>query len=71
MQLLENGDDLHLEIADNGCSFHPERADEAKRNGRLGLMGMRERAEMLGGKFEIDARPGNGTAVRAAVPISA
>jgi len=31
---------------------------------------MRERAEMLGGKLEIHARPGNGTVVRAAVPVN-
>jgi len=68
LKLHEDGEALHLEIADNGCSFHPECADEAKRNGRLGLIGMRERAEMLGGKLEIHAQPGNGTVVRAAVP---
>jgi signal transduction histidine kinase len=69
LRLAENGDDLHLEIADNGRSFHPERATEAKRHGRLGLVGMRERAEMLGGTLEIEARPGHGTVVRAAVPV--
>jgi len=31
---------------------------------------MRERAEMLGGTLEIEAKPGNGTVVRAMVPRS-
>jgi nitrate/nitrite-specific signal transduction histidine kinase len=31
---------------------------------------MRERAEMLGGKLEIKAKPGNGTVVKAAVPVN-
>ena len=39
-------------------------------NGRLGLASMRERAEMLGGTLEIKADPGNGTIVKAAVPVN-
>jgi signal transduction histidine kinase len=33
------------------------------------VMVMRERAEMLGGTLEIHAEPGNGTTVKAAVPL--
>ena len=69
IRLLEEDKLLRLEIADNGCSFHPDRATEAHKNGHLGLISMRERAEMMGGSFEIHAQPGNGTTVRAAVPI--
>ena len=68
IHLLEDDKLLRLEIADNGCSFHPDRANEAQKNGHLGLVSMRERAEMLGGTLEIHAEPGNGTTVRAAVP---
>jgi two-component system NarL family sensor kinase len=71
LRLLEDGDHLHLEVADNGCSFHPEHAVEAQKNGRLGLVSMRERAEMLGGTLVIHAEPGNGTVVRATVPLAA
>jgi signal transduction histidine kinase len=69
ISLLEDGNLLRLEIADNGRSFHPDRATAAQKNGHLGLVGMRERAEMLGGTLEIHAEPGNGTTVRAAVPV--
>ena len=69
ISLLEDGNVLRLEIADNGRSFHPDHATAAQKNGHLGLVGMRERAEMLGGTLEIHAEPGNGTTVRAAVPI--
>jgi signal transduction histidine kinase len=68
--LLEREGHLCLEVADNGCSFHPRRAAEAKKNGHLGLVGMRERAEMLGGTLEVEAKPGNGTVVRATVPMN-
>jgi len=36
-----------------------------KGNGRLGLLGMRERLEMVGGKFSIKSTPGHGTTVTA------
>jgi signal transduction histidine kinase len=71
LALLERDGNIMLEIADNGCSFHPDQATEAQQNGRLGLPGMRERAEMLGGSLEIKADPGNGTVVRATVPLAA
>ena len=69
IRLLEDDRHLRLEIADNGCSFSPTHAAEAQKNGSLGLISMRERAEMLGGTFEIEAQNGNGTRVRAHVPI--
>ena len=70
LKLLEQDGKICLEIADNGRSFHPDHAIEARKNGRLGLVSMRERAEMLGGKLEIHAQPGNGTVVKAAVPVN-
>lgn len=71
IRLLEEDKLLRLEIADNGRSFTPERAEAARNNGHLGLISMRERAEMLGGTLEVHAGPGNGTTVRAAVPNGA
>ena len=70
ISLLEEDKLLRLEIADNGRSFSPTHAATAQKNGSLGLFSMRERAEMLGGTFEIEAQHGNGTRVRAHVPIA-
>ena len=70
ISLLEEDKLLRLEIADNGRSFSSTHAATAQKNGSLGLFSMRERAEMLGGTFEIDAQHGNGTTVRAAVPMA-
>jgi signal transduction histidine kinase len=36
---------------------------------RLGLLGMRERLEMVGGKFAVESAPGTGTTVRAQIPL--
>jgi signal transduction histidine kinase len=36
----------------------------------LGLLGMRERLEMVGGKFSVTSAPGKGTTVRAEIPLA-
>jgi signal transduction histidine kinase len=61
---------VHLEIGDNGRSFDRDLPQEAQKNGHLGLLTMRERAEMLGGELHIHAKPGAGTTVHAAVPLN-
>ena len=62
--------DVLLEITDNGKAFDVERALNAKTNKRLGLIGMRERAEMVGGTFAVQSSPGIGTTVRAQIPFA-
>ena len=53
-------------VEDDGLGFD---VDEALRCGRLGLLGMRERVEMLGGTFSIESAAGTGTTVFAEVPL--
>ena len=60
---------VHMEIHDNGKSFQVERALSAKRIKRLGLLGMRERVEMVGGSFAVESSPGTGTTIRAELPF--
>jgi PAS domain S-box-containing protein len=62
-------DAIGLEIADNGISFEVDRVLRPGRNTRLGLLGMRERVEMVGGNLVIESTPGHGTTVRAKIPI--
>jgi signal transduction histidine kinase len=69
MSLLKLGGAAWMEIHDNGRSFQVERALFAKRTKRLGLLGMRERVEMVGGTFTVASSPGTGTTVRAQVPF--
>jgi signal transduction histidine kinase len=59
-----------LSIRDNGKSFQVERVLHAKRNNRLGLLGMRERVEMVGGSLRVESAPGQGTTIRAKVPFT-
>lgn len=69
ISLCEKDGWITLEVQDNGCSFHKDRANEARRDGHLGLASMRERAETLGGTLEVLARPDEGTVIKAMVPI--
>jgi signal transduction histidine kinase len=55
-------DSIVLEIEDDGRGFD---ADKPVRPGRLGLAGMRERAELLGGTFSVSSRPGGPTVISA------
>ena len=59
-------DRLVLRIRDNGRGFDP--ADHSLSQS-LGLMGMRERAAILGGEVNISSAPGKGTAVTAWIPL--
>jgi signal transduction histidine kinase len=47
-------------VEDDGKGFNPENVPDT---GHLGLFGMRERAEMIGGKLVIESKPGKGTTV--------
>jgi signal transduction histidine kinase len=53
---------IQLEIVDDGRGFS---ADSPPKQGRFGLTGMRERVELLGGKFEASSRPGGPTRISA------
>jgi signal transduction histidine kinase len=59
--------DGHLlaEIADNGGGFDPRVVSTE----HLGLVGMRERVEILGGLFEMESAPGRGTVIRTRLPL--
>lgn len=62
------GDEAELEVADDGDGFEPGEPERARGDGHFGLVGMRERAERLGGSLEVTSEPGAGTTIRAIVP---
>ncbi|MDX9981769.1 MAG: sensor histidine kinase, partial [Lentisphaeria bacterium] len=62
---------LHLAVSDNGTAFDVARAFDVKRHKRLGIIGMRERAEMVGATFAIESVPGQGTTIRVQLPLGA
>jgi signal transduction histidine kinase len=63
-------DSICLKIKDDGKSFQVDRVLHAKRNRRLGLLGMRERVEMVGGSFTVESAPGKGTTICAHIPVT-
>ncbi len=58
---------LSIEISDHGPGFDASQAIDSGEH--LGLVGMRERVESLGGTFEIESRAGQGTAVKALLHV--
>ena len=66
-----NHDELSLEINDNGQGFDlVETLGSAISVGHLGLLGMKQRAEMLGGNMNIKTGEGNGTTVSFHFPVN-
>jgi signal transduction histidine kinase len=63
------GGHLYMEVADSGPGFDLSRTADFT-SGHLGLAGMRERAELLGGSFTVRTAPGAGTTVRARWPLA-
>lgn len=60
---------IRMTVKDDGKSFDTARVETAHGSNRLGLLGMRERAEMVGGVFSIESAPGHGTAVHVEFPF--
>ena len=61
------GHDLHLSLKDNGMGFR--KSQLAKDGGHLGLMGLKDRIESLGGKFSINSELGVGTAIKMSISL--
>lgn len=59
-----------LEITDDGQGFDPAMLDPSQSRGQgLGLRGMQERANILGGELRLEAAPGQGTTIIVCVPV--
>ena len=58
---------LIVEVCDDGKGFDPKASISG---GHLGLEGMRERVELLGGRFDVQSAPDRGTVVRASLPLA-
>lgn len=67
--LTMNKTELTLIVEDNGVGFDPASTPGPSRNGGLGIGGMRDRAALLNGNFEIESGLGKGTTVYVRIPI--
>ncbi|MFC9131964.1 sensor histidine kinase [Streptomyces sp. NPDC057099] len=63
------GDEVILDIRDDGRGFDPLAVPERTGSGGFGLDGMRARAERVAGSLTVESEPGHGTAVSARVPL--
>jgi len=63
-----SGDKVIVNVGDDGIGFDPHVKNNT--NKQLGLQGMQERADMLGGKLEIKSSHGQGTNIRIIIPLA-
>jgi len=68
IQRTESGESVEVRISDDGKGFDPKRVAES--GAGLGLVGMDERAEIAGGRLELESCPGGGTRVKVLLPIA-
>ncbi|WP_114312830.1 sensor histidine kinase [Thermus caldifontis] len=61
--LQQEGDEISLVVEDDGQGFPPQAQPG------LGILGMRERIELLGGRFQMESLPGLGTTLYARIPL--
>ena len=64
-------DKVRLCVRDNGRGFDPARSDSRSAAGHFGLLGMRERADKIGGTLSLQSSIGTGTEIRVEVPLDA
>ena len=67
VELFTQGETINLYVSDAGAGFDPASKRE---NGGLGLVSMRERMRLIGGKFSVESAPTRGTRVRIQVPLA-
>jgi signal transduction histidine kinase len=66
VEVQHTGAQLSLRIRDDGAGFDAQAArDNASRGRSIGLLGMQERVELLGGQFQLESRRGSGTEIQA------
>ena len=66
VELSASNGDVELRISDSGAGFD---ADAAVSDGGLGLVSMRERLRLVGGRLSIESSPRQGTRILACVPL--
>lgn len=71
LEMTFSEDAIHLAITDNGCGFSVEQVTaKARQHSQFGLVGMKERVDLLQGKIDIESAIGQGTKIKIQVPIN-
>jgi len=64
IRILREGDRVRLSVTDDGAGFEPDQVPR----GHLGLIGMRQRVDLVGGELRVESQPGHGTIIEASIP---
>jgi signal transduction histidine kinase len=67
VRLVYGGQNVSVRVEDDGCGFDLTQIDGSERSA-WGIIGMEERASLLGGSFTITSNPGQGTQVEIVIP---
>jgi PAS domain S-box-containing protein len=71
IEFRENGTNIRLKLRDDGIGFNPSLIPlGAPDKASFGVIGMRERVELLGGTIQIHSQPGHGTAIDIDLPLA-
>jgi signal transduction histidine kinase len=70
ISLACNGNQVKMDIRDNGQGFDDNMLSQDPARLNLGLLGMAERAALIGGTCQVQSKPGAGTLVQVCVPLS-
>ena len=62
-----DGKNLYFSIRDNGDGFD---VNSTKGKKTLGLLGIKERSLLIGGTYEINSKPGDGSEIRISIPLN-
>jgi len=64
IRIFREGDRVRLSVADDGIGFEPDKVPRL----HFGLIGMRQRVDLVGGELRVESHPGRGTIIEAGVP---
>jgi signal transduction histidine kinase len=64
--LTGTGSCVELTVVDQGVGFDDRHVQQTR---GLGLVSMRERVDLMGGRLHVESRPGSGTSIRASIPV--
>jgi len=70
VEVLASEGEVVASVEDDGVGFDPALAPRGSGRGGFGLLGLRERAELLGGAVLVDSTPGQGTRVEIRLPLA-
>lgn len=69
IELNQTDSSLELAVRDDGVGFATKTLDQTASRGHVGLSGMKERVQILGGELAVDSKRGHGTRIRIRLPL--